>query len=142
MSNFTKFIILISIFVIINSCAEHIVESTPSIIDKQNQNKVLGEFSSIQTRVFNLSCSVSGCHDGNIFPNLSEGSAYANIVGVAGSSGQSLIEPGDANNSYLYLKIVGASGIFGDQMPKGQDPLPGEVIDSIKTWINNGAMNN
>jgi hypothetical protein len=142
MSNFTKFIISISILVIINSCADHIVESTPSIIDKQNQNKVLAEFSSIQTRVFNLSCSVSGCHDGNIFPNLSEGSAFSNIVGVTGSSGQNLIEPGDANNSYLYLKIIGTSGILGDQMPKWQDPLPGEVIDSIKTWINNGALNN
>ncbi|MBL1214346.1 MAG: hypothetical protein HND52_13390 [Ignavibacteriae bacterium] len=142
MSNYTKFIFLIFISILINSCAEHIVESTPSIIDKQNQDKVLAKFSSIQDRVLNLSCAVSGCHNGTTFPNLSEGGAYANIVGVTGSSGQNLIEPGDANNSYLYLKIVGASGIFGDQMPKGQDPLPGEVIDSIKMWIDNGALNN
>ena len=128
--------------IIIFSCAEHIVESTPSILDVKNENTVLARFSSIQSKVFNLSCAESGCHGDVTFPNLSEGSAYNNIVDVLGSSGQNLIEPGNADESYLYLKITGAPGIFGEQMPKGKMPLEKEMIDSIRVWINNGALNN
>ena len=142
MSNYKVLSIIIIIIFIFSSCADEIVESTPSILDQQNQNKVLATFSSIQSKVLNISCAVSGCHNGNTFPTLTEGNAYANIVNVIGSSGQDLIEPGDADNSYLYLKIIGAPGIFGEQMPKGLQPLEQGVIDSIKVWINNGAINN
>ena len=138
-----NFLLFISIgLFIFSSCADEIVESTPSILDQQNQNKVVSSFSSIQTKVLNISCAVSGCHNGNTFPTLTEGSAYNNIVNVTGSSGQNLIEPGDADNSYLYLKLTGAPGIFGEQMPKGLQPLEQSVVDSIKVWINSGAINN
>jgi hypothetical protein len=138
--NFLLFI-LIGLF-IFSSCADEIVESTPSILDQQNQNKVMASFSSIQAKVLNISCAVSGCHNGNTFPTLTEGSTYNNIVNITGSSGQDLIEPGDADNSYLFLKITGAPGIFGDQMPQGRQPLEQSVVDSIRAWINNGALNN
>jgi hypothetical protein len=142
MSKYKLLPFLLIPFIIFTSCAEEIVESTPSILDMQNQNKVTAKFSSIQEKVFNITCAVSGCHNGSTFPTLTAGNAYNNIVSVTGSSGQNLIEPGDADNSYLFLKITGAPGIFGVRMPNGREPLQQSVIDSIRVWINNGAMNN
>ena len=55
-----------------------------------------------------------------------------------------LIEPGDAEASYLYQKLVGADGIIGNVMP--YNPLTGEgrlseaELGDILTWISNGAV--
>ena len=55
-----------------------------------------------------------------------------------------LIEPGDAEASYLYMKLVGADGITGNIMPF--NPLTGEgrlteaELGDILTWISNGAV--
>jgi hypothetical protein len=55
-----------------------------------------------------------------------------------------LIEPGDAEASYLYQKLVGADGIVGNVMP--YNPLTGEgrlseaELGDILTWISNGAV--
>ena len=60
--------------------------------------------------------------------------------------GLNLIEPGDPENSYLYMKITGADGIEGDKMPidplSGEGSLPQDYIDDIATWIQNGAPEN
>ncbi|MGH1342611.1 MAG: hypothetical protein ACRBN8_13705 [Nannocystales bacterium] len=55
-----------------------------------------------------------------------------------------LIEPEDAENSYLYQKLIGADGIIGNTMPF--NPLTGEgrlteaELGDILTWISNGAV--
>jgi hypothetical protein len=55
-----------------------------------------------------------------------------------------LIEPGDAEASYLYMKLIGADGITGNIMPF--NPLTGEgrlteaELGDILTWISNGAV--
>lgn len=55
-----------------------------------------------------------------------------------------LIEPGDAEGSYLYMKLVGADEIVGNVMP--YNPLTGEgrlteaELGDILTWISNGAV--
>ncbi len=102
------------------------------------------KFSTIQTTIFNTSCALSGCHTGTFPPqglNLSEGQAYANLVGVTSQEDPSLkrVEPGDPDRSYLYLKIIGAAGIRGGRMPLGRDPLSDAQIDLIRQWIEEGA---
>jgi len=55
-----------------------------------------------------------------------------------------LIVPGDAEASYLYMKLTGADGIIGNPMP--YNPLTGEgrlteaELGDILTWISNGAI--
>jgi hypothetical protein len=55
-----------------------------------------------------------------------------------------LVEPGEPDQSYLWLKLNGDDSIVGSQMPI--DPLEGErtltqpELDDINTWIVNGAM--
>ncbi len=104
-------------------------------------------FSNIQTGIFNTSCAVSNCHLGSSAPfglDLSEGKSYGNLVNVSSAEVPSLlrVNPNNAEDSYLIRKIEGASGIVGQRMPLGRDPLSAEQINLIREWINNGAPNN
>ncbi len=55
-----------------------------------------------------------------------------------------LIEPGDPENSYLYLKLIGDERIQGLQMPynplTGAGSLDQAELADIETWIVNGAI--
>ena len=62
---------------------------------------------------------------------------YDNIF-LGGDSGPVVI-PGDADNSLLIQRL---EGTVGDQMPLGLPPLSQPQIDTIRTWINEGALNN
>ena len=107
-------------------------------------------FSNVQATVFNLNCALSGCHTGANPPppnggmNLSEGQAYANIVGVMSTEQPGLLRvaPGDPDNSYLVKKIQGDPDISGMRMPFGRPALPDELITLVRTWIAEGAQNN
>lgn len=46
---------------------------------------------------------------------------------------------GDAQNSYLYLKLIG-DPVAGNRMPLGQAPLPDETIAVFRQWIDQGAQ--
>jgi len=97
--------------------------------------------SSIQTNVFDRSCALSGCHNGDERPNLSSGQSFSNLINVGSSEGFEQVEPGNPSESYLYLKLIDTD-IEGSRMPLGENPLSQEITDSIKVWIENGALNN
>ncbi len=62
----------------------------------------------VQSQVFTPTCATAGCHNGATFPNLQPGSSFNNIVGVAsGQSALKLVQPFDADNSYLVKKVEG-----------------------------------
>lgn len=99
----------------------------------------------VQADVFNPSCALSGCHAGDNPAgslDLSEGAAYDNLVSVASTEVPRLmlVEPGNAKDSYLFIKITGddriAPGTF--QMPIGSE-LSEEQIDLVEDWIEAGA---
>ncbi|MEL6822629.1 MAG: hypothetical protein AAFP70_12775 [Calditrichota bacterium] len=97
--------------------------------------------SSIQTNVFDRSCALSGCHNGDERPNLSSGQSFASLVNVGSSEGFEQVDPGNPSESYLFLKLIDTD-IEGSRMPLGENPLSQEITDSIKVWIENGALNN
>lgn len=99
-------------------------------------------FDFVQKTVLTPSCAISGCHGDSEYPNLSAGQAYDNIVnGLSSNPDQPQINPGDPDNSYLYLKLVNGEGIFGDRMPKSNPPLSDELIAAVRAWIERGAPN-
>ena len=49
------------------------------------------------------------------------------------------VKPGDAANSYLYMKITGDARIIGAQMPLTGGALSAAEIAAIRDWINGGA---
>jgi hypothetical protein len=105
---------------------------------------ITADFQSIQDNVFTPICTQ--CHIGASAPQglqLDAAHSYALLVGVPSNESPTLdrVKPGDPDHSYMLLKIEGAPGIVGGQMPLGQTPLPPSTITAIRTWIANGAMN-
>ncbi|HVN33459.1 MAG TPA: CHRD domain-containing protein [Thermoanaerobaculaceae bacterium] len=98
--------------------------------------------SAIQVQIFTPICS--SCHPPNQEMDLRSGKAFASIVGKSSSEQPLLqrVKPGDPTNSYLYMKITGASGISGARMPFGGQPLSAAQIQLIHDWILAGAQNN
>jgi mono/diheme cytochrome c family protein len=53
----------------------------------------------------------------------------------------SVIKPGSANTSSLYILVAG-KGNLTITMPHGKDPLSAEEIETIRVWIEDGAVEN
>ena len=96
---------------------------------------------SIQAMVFEPRCVAH--HGGQATQaglDLSEGMSHGNLVNVPSTQAAlDLVEPGDAENSYLIHKIEGRAGIVGGAMPPVGDPLTADEIMAIRDWINAGA---
>jgi hypothetical protein len=101
------------------------------------------DFQSIQDNVFTPICSP--CHSGASAPEglmLDAAHSYSLLVGVPSQEVPTLdrVKPGDPTNSYLIIKLTNGPGIVGQQMPRGEPPLPQATIDVIEQWITNGAL--
>ena len=74
---------------------------------------------------------------------LTEGHTYAFTVGVDSNelSGFKRVDPGNAADSYLYMKLAGDPRIVGERMPFG-GMLTTAEIEAVKQWIDAGAQNN
>ena len=92
--------------------------------------------------IFTQNCSVSGCHQGQFPPmglNLEEDKYLDSLINVPSREKPSLklADPGNPEESYLYLKITGAENIEGQRMPAQAPPLSGSSIQTIRNWIQN-----
>lgn len=130
--------ILVTIFA---GCADQIVsecDDTQPIVGAPK----LTTFKGIQTKLFNTTCALSGCHgDNGTQANLLlvEGEAYTNLVNEQSYLFPQMVrvEPGDSENS-LIIKVL--RGELLQMPPDGK--LDDAIIDSVAMWINNGALNN
>jgi hypothetical protein len=105
-------------------------------------------FALIQTTIFNPSCATQFCHDaatrsGNL--NLEAGTSYGQLVDVvpdnasARNAGLLRVDPGNAANSFLLVKVQGPPPAQGGRMPLGQPMLSAAQIALINDWIAAGA---
>lgn len=105
-------------------------------------------FADVQV-ILTASCAVPGCHSGQ-FPsnnlNLEAGMSFDELVGIdpfngnAAGMGILRVDPGDALNSYLLIKVAGTPPLgLGSQMPLFADPLTESDVATIRDWINDGA---
>ena len=95
-------------------------------------------------------CGGNQCHGGSnpaagldLQTNESGNEMYDRLVGVPSTQqpGLNLVEAGDPASSYLFLKLTGDPSITGGIMPAGvSGGLSPQSIDSIQTWITNGAL--
>ena len=90
-------------------------------------------------------CASGMCHD-SFMPseglNLSTSAlGYAGLVDVAADqcSSRTLVEPGDADASYLMNKLTGMDMCSGAKMPKADQSLPVTQLQTIRAWIESGA---
>ena len=132
-------IFLVLTFILFSSCSEESTTEPPP-----GNSAPSAKLSDIQSKVFNTSCALSGCHGAtNNQANLllTDGNAFTNLVNV-----QSVLFPQfkrvvpDSSSKSLIIKIL--KGEVSPRMPFNRDPLPAATIDSIAKWIDNGALNN
>ena len=111
-------------------------------------------FSSIQREIFSSGdpsgrVACTQCHNTQGAQlaarlNLTEGAAYAALVGVPSSNkpGAVRVIPGDPDNSYLIHKLEGGPAIVGERMPRTAGPFltAGQML-VIRRWIQLGANN-
>jgi hypothetical protein len=116
----------------------------PITVANTTTGPITADFQSIQDNVFTPICSK--CHIGASAPEglqLDAAHSYNLLVGVPSTEEPTLlrVNPGNADASYMVLKIEGAPSIEGGQMPLGETPLPQATVDAIRQWIANGAPN-
>jgi hypothetical protein len=90
------------------------------------------------------SCELAGCHaapSSNGMELDGRDNAYASLVDVDSefATGEVLVIPGDADNSYLVKKLEGASGITGDPMPPPFGGIDPADVQLVRDWIDAGA---
>lgn len=86
--------------------------------------------------IFNSRCT--SCHGNSGQVNLT---SYQNLLASDGNFyGTNLVVAGDADASGLVDKLE-PNPDFGSRMPQG-GALTGNQIETIKAWINEGALNN
>ncbi len=134
------FLVLIAVSFLFIACEDKIVsdpDPTPQ------PSGMTAKFSDIQAKVFNVSCASSGCHGGSIVAsnlNLSASSSYNQLVNVNSLENPSLkrVAPGSSAQSFLIRKLEGN----GTSVMPPSGKLSKQIIDSIKAWIDRGALNN
>lgn len=91
-----------------------------------------GEDISYQTDIVPLWVQCTGCHKaGGDAPNM-EDNSYDNLL-------DSYVVPGNAEASILYKSLLGIDGV--PLMPPGSQ-WPDSKINLVKTWIDQGALDN
>jgi hypothetical protein len=95
--------------------------------------------------IFNTNgCATSGCHGsatrGDL--DLRTGTAYGELVSVSAvSEPGTLVIPGDADNSYLVIRLEDRQSA-GSAMPLGRPALTAVEIQTVRNWIAQGAQDN
>jgi len=93
------------------------------------------------------SCALSGCHGNGSASqglNLDQANMLQSTINIPASQDSSRfrINPGNAEESYLYRKVDPNLSHSGSMMPRGGSPLSESELEIIRTWINEGAPDN
>ncbi len=120
-------------------------------LDEEGDAREIVENPSFSTHINEIfqrrGCTASNCHgaaggQGDLQLTGSASANYAALVGVQASAEDFLrVEPGNATDSYLVIKLEGRQSV-GSQMPLTGAPLDNIDLTNIKNWINTGAPNN
>jgi hypothetical protein len=120
--------------------------------------------------IFRGSCGFSSCHNDQTGPtdrpyygkNINDGDMTACDIAVifeqavgevsVKATGMKIIEPGKPEASFLMYKLDGTlecdaiqgcsgEGSCGTTMPQGSDKLESDRLETIRSWIKQGAIN-
>lgn len=98
--------------------------------------KSLVSFNELQQEILGPKCGV--CHITQM--DTPENSIkYLSNAKATNGLGTSIMVPGDAENSYLYMKVSNDPRIIGSKMPLDRPSLSSNELVLIKSWINSGA---
>ena len=122
--------IIVGIFSLTQCTHEPILDLTPSLAPTCHADTVY--FTNTILPLFIGNCTQSGCHDVETAADDIILTDYENIIKE--------ISPFEPNNSEIYEAIIDS----GDDImpPPPYNPLTSEQITWVKTWIEQGALNN
>ena len=105
-----------------------------------SSSSIAVQFDQVSGEILLRSCTFSECHsDGAGELYMDEDGLYEALVDAPATvEGEVLVRPFDSDGSYLIMKLEGAIGIEGGQMPPDA-PISQETIDRIRNWIDAGA---
>jgi hypothetical protein len=103
-------------------------------------------FANVVQEIFNRrGCTNSSCHGQATQAGLDlrAGTARGELVNVQATQepGQTRVIPGDAQNSYLVIKLEDRQSV-GGSMPVTGAPLDSIDLANIRNWIDQGAKDN
>lgn len=125
MKNLFQYLILISIGLFLNSCY---YDSFPEdVIDPPTPEEV-----SYVNDIMPLWVQCSGCHNGNIPPDMRDENSYDSLL-------NGYVVPFDSDGSILYESLFGINGV-SLMPPSGQ--WPASKTNLVKAWIDQGAQDN
>lgn len=131
-----KILMIISLLSLLFSCSDGIVSELPS---DENNIKIRANYASIQKEIFDnycISCHSGAFASGNL--DLSFGVSYDNIFNKPNSIGSEIyVKPGRSDDSYIIHRLSDNSQIMP---PTGA--IDQYLIDTLKVWIDQGAINN
>jgi hypothetical protein len=89
-------------------------------------------------------CASVDCH-GEPFPQSNyDLTGYATLFGPGAEAARLKtcnVIPGNAQESYLIEKLEGRMA-RGDRMPLGKEPMAAQELQFLRTWIDEGALDN
>jgi hypothetical protein len=103
-------------------------------------------FSQVYSTILAPTCSSCHGNDAPMMSFASKATAYADLVGVKSqgsgckNSGETRVVAGSSATSLLSMKVAGTE-TCGVRMPKARTPLTATNIALIRSWIDQGAMN-
>jgi hypothetical protein len=83
--------------------------------------------------ILQSSCALAGCHNSTSHAAGIDLSSYSKVLAI--------IKKGDAAGSKLYRAITASQNSDDFMPPKPYSPLSRAAIDTIKSWINRGGLN-
>ncbi|MGB1206795.1 MAG: c-type cytochrome domain-containing protein [Chitinophagales bacterium] len=130
---FYSLCITVGIFSLTQCTHEPALDLTPSIASTCDADTVY--FTNTVLPLILANCTQSGCHDAETAEDGVDLTDYANIM----NTGE--VSPFNPNNSELYESIIETDP--DDIMPPpSYSPLTSEQIGWVRTWIEQGALNN
>jgi mono/diheme cytochrome c family protein len=84
-------------------------------------------------KIFEDQCNA--CHDAGGDEVVLSGPLEHLTKESSKTGGKFFIAPGDPDNSYVYIKVVGGPAMKGDRMPQGGDPLPKTDTEILRQYI-------
>ena len=129
MKKIFQILIIVCSGLLLNSCYYDAFPEYENVID-DNGDGDGDTVVSYQNDIVPLFVQCTGCH-GNTPPTLTSNS-YANLI-------DGYVIPNNADGSILYKSLLGTDGV--SLMPPGS-AWSQTKITLVKTWINQGALNN
>lgn len=103
-------------------------------------------FTEVNDELLKKSCAFSSCHGSDTvagYLELSEEGNYDRLVDVQSfATGEILVIPNEADNSYLFKKVIGADDIEGDLMAPNGAGISELQEQMLRSWIEAGAQDN